>query len=85
MPNVKITAVWIILCIATVVSISVSSASSTAGLGVAVLGVAFMKVYLVMHYFMELEDAPLAWRVVFAGWTLVVFLVLSILLWQGSQ
>jgi hypothetical protein len=37
-----------------------------------VLGVAFLKVGLVGHYFMELRYAPLSLRLVFTGWAVVV-------------
>lgn len=79
-PNFKITAVWIVLCFTTAVSVGASGASSSAMIGVAVLGAAFLKVYLVMHYFMELDNAPRSWQLGFTGWVLVVFLLLSTLL-----
>lgn len=41
-----------------------------------VLLVAFLKVYLVGRYFMELKDAPKALHGTFAGWTIGMCTVL---------
>ncbi|MEM8785379.1 MAG: cytochrome C oxidase subunit IV family protein [Pseudomonadota bacterium] len=76
----KITLVWIILCLTTVFSVGASGEPTDVRLAIAVLGAAFVKVFLVMHYFMELDEAPPLWRGVFAGWTVIVFSVLSGLL-----
>jgi heme/copper-type cytochrome/quinol oxidase subunit 4 len=43
---------------------------------VGVLLVAFLKVYLVGRYFMELKDAPKAQHGMFAGWTIAMCAVL---------
>ncbi|MEM8660920.1 MAG: cytochrome C oxidase subunit IV family protein [Pseudomonadota bacterium] len=83
--QLKITVVWIVLCLSTAASVGASTSSPTLALNVAVLGVACIKVYLVMHYFMELDHAPLSWRALFATWTLVVFIVLTALLWRGEN
>lgn len=83
--NIKITVVWLVLCLTTVVSVGASGASASTLIGVLVLGAAFIKVHLVMHYFMELDNAPLPWRFAFLGWVLIVFIILSILLLQGSS
>lgn len=79
-PHLTIAVVWLILCLTTMMSIGASGGAPSVGVAVAVLGAAFVKVYLVLHYFMELDAAPLGWRAVFAGWTVGVFLVLSALL-----
>ncbi|MEM6583349.1 MAG: cytochrome C oxidase subunit IV family protein [Pseudomonadota bacterium] len=83
--QLKITVVWIVLCASTAASVGASTSSPTLALNVAVLGVACIKVYLVMHYFMELDHAPPSWRALFAAWTLVVFIVLTALLWRGEN
>lgn len=76
-----VTAVWLILCLVTALSVSLGGGSPEtaggAGLAVAVLGAAFAKVYLVMHYFMELGEAPRPWRAVFIAWCVGVFLILA--------
>lgn len=83
-PHLKTTIVWLILCLTTALSVGLSGGAPSTTIAVAVLGAAFMKVYLVLHYFMELDEAPLPWRAVFAGWTIIVFLVLSgLLLFAG--
>ena len=69
-----------VLCAITIFSVGAGSGDVDAGLGVAVLGAAFFKVHLVMHYFMELDDAPLSWRLAFGGWAISAFVLLSILL-----
>lgn len=43
---------------------------------VMVIAVAFAKVYVVGHSFMELRDAPTPLRRVFGGWVLIVCLAL---------
>ena len=79
-PHLKTTIVWLILCLTTAASVGLSGGEPSVSIAVAVLGAAFVKVYLVMHYFMELDEAPLPWRAVFAGWTVIVFVILSALL-----
>ncbi|MEM1155665.1 MAG: cytochrome C oxidase subunit IV family protein [Pseudomonadota bacterium] len=81
----KVTVVWIILCVSTAASVGASTSSPTLSLNIAVLGVACIKIYLVMHYFMELDHAPLSWRALFATWTLAVFIVLTVLLSRGEN
>ncbi|MEM8562511.1 MAG: cytochrome C oxidase subunit IV family protein [Pseudomonadota bacterium] len=83
--HLKVTVVWIILCLSTAASVSASTSTPTLALNIAVLGVACIKVYLVMHFFMELDHAPLSWRAVFAIWTLALFIVLTFLLWRGEN
>ena len=75
-----ITVAWVVLCLATVLSVYVSSTSSTLVLNVAVLAAAFVKVLLVMYSFMELGAASPAWRLAYAGWAVGVCLVLAVLL-----
>ena len=79
-PHLRLTIVWLILCLTTALSVEIGGGPPEATLGVAVLGAAFVKVYLVAHYFMELDAAPLPWRAAFAAWTVAVFLLLSALL-----
>lgn len=49
---------------------------------IAMLSVAAWKVRLVMTDFIELHRAPLAGRLLFEGWAIVVPLALLILLWR---
>lgn len=78
--QLKIAIVWAVLCLTTVISAAASGGAPSLGVSIAVLGAACAKVYLVMHVFMELDAAPLAWRAAFAGWTVGLFLLLAGLL-----
>ena len=49
---------------------------------IAMMAVAAWKVRLVMTDFIELNRAPLAGRLLFEGWAVLVPLVLAILLWR---
>jgi len=49
---------------------------------VATLAVAAWKVRLVMTDFMELRHAPVAGRLIFEGWAVLVPLTLAVLLWR---
>ncbi|WP_433518224.1 cytochrome C oxidase subunit IV family protein [Nonomuraea sp. CA-143628] len=69
--------VWLVLMAATVVSWYLGDGHGTRRLAtVVVLAVAFVKVYLVGRYFMELREAPRVLRLLFGAWTLVVCAVL---------
>ncbi len=73
--------VWALLVTSTLASLMVTDTGGVAALGgtmpgIAVLAIAFVKVYLVMHYFMELRHAPRAWAWTFALWTAGVLLLL---------
>jgi hypothetical protein len=68
---------WLVLMAATLVSWYLGDGHGSAQPAtVLVIAVAFVKVYLVGHYFMELRDAPLPLRGVFGGWAVVVCAVL---------
>lgn len=73
--------VWLILCLATLLSALLSYSANYAVLpqssGIAILAIAFGKAHLVMNYFMELKGAPIVWRSLFGAWTIVTFLVLA--------
>lgn len=45
--------------------------------------VAFLKIRLVMLYFMELRSAPTAWRLIFDAWCIACCVWLSALYMQG--
>jgi hypothetical protein len=67
------TAAWAVLMVATLISWWLGGGhGAEAVAAVGVLGVAFLKVGLVGHYFMELRYAPLSLRLVFTGWAVVV-------------
>ncbi len=77
--------VWALLVASTLASLVVTDTQGAAAAlhenvpGIAVLVIAFVKVYLVMHYFMELRHAPLAWAWTFGLWTLGALLLLTVL------
>jgi Prokaryotic Cytochrome C oxidase subunit IV len=67
--------VWLALMGATLVSWSLGDGHGAPQLAtVTVIAVAFAKVYLVGHSFMELRDAPMPLRRVFGGWVVIVSL-----------
>jgi len=72
----KTTIVWLILCLSTILSAQVSGHGHTSTVSSVVLAIAFAKVYLVMHFFMELDNSPKLWRYLFTGWAGTTFLLL---------
>ena len=73
-----VTAVWLLLVLATALSLRLGS-DATVGPDVStrlfagvLLLVAFVKVRLIGHYFMELREAPSALRLAFDGWVIAV-------------
>lgn len=76
-----INAVWLILCLATILSavLSAWTLNATQASGVAVLGIAFAKAMLITDHFMEIKQAPTPLRIVFAAWAIITFVALSIL------
>ncbi len=79
--NRSIVAVWAILVAATLVSVALSGNSSAHAGAVGILSIAFIKVYLVAQYFMEVGAAPKSLRIIMAGWCVGVWAVLGILCW----
>ncbi len=81
--------VWALLVASTLASLMVTDTEGVASTlnenvpGIAALAIAFVKVHLVMHYFMELRHAPRAWAWTFGIWTVGVLLLLSILFTSG--
>ena len=72
--------VWVLLCLATLLSSGMSEqAEGTLMVGL-LLGVAFLKVYLVMRYFMALGSAPAFWHGLFSGWVVATCLLLLTLI-----
>ena len=72
----RISVVWFLLIAATLLSLSVGTGhglDSHRGASVAVLLVAFVKVFLVGMYFMELRAAQNVLRGLFAGYCLLVY------------
>ncbi len=69
-----VTVVWAVLMLATVAStwwLSKDVVSPVVGT-VAIMVIAGFKVRLVMWHFMELRDAPVAWRCVQGAWVFLV-------------
>lgn len=69
-----VTGIWLLLMAATCATtwwLSKDAVSPVVGT-VAIVLVAAFKVRLVLLHFMELRHAPLPWRCVFEGWTLLV-------------
>jgi hypothetical protein len=82
----RITAVWLILVVATLVSWESARAGSDQGLATsAVLAIAFVKVRFIGLEFMELRTAPLPLRLAFELWLLVVCSVLLALYWRSPS
>jgi hypothetical protein len=76
---------WLVLVAATLLSWYLGDGHCAREVAtVGVLVVAFGKVYLVGRYFMELRDAPRALRYGFAGWCVVMCLVLTTLYLVGG-
>ena len=80
-----VTTAWLVLVLATAVSWWLGGGASTAsGLSTrlatgGLLLVAFVKVRLIVRYFMEVRQAPFALRAGFDAWIGVVFLAVLIL------
>jgi hypothetical protein len=77
--------VWLLLIAVTLLSTMIGGAHGIAAAGqgavatVAVLAIAFAKIWLVMANFMEVRGAPLALRLLAAGWlTAVLCLLIAI-------
>ncbi len=71
------TLIWAILLMATLGSwqIGVKEAALVDGsavLGVGLMVLAFIKVHLVLNYFMDLRHAPWGWRLLYEGWIVAV-------------
>lgn len=74
----RISAIWFVLIAATLLSFFLGTGhgiESHQVASVAILMVAFIKVFLVGMYFMELREAPDVLRGLFAGYCLLVFSV----------
>ena len=83
----RITIVWLLLIIATVISWMVGTESHFAAklaTSIVVL-VAFIKVRFVGMYFMELRDAPLPLRLIFETYCIVVCSVVIIMYLAGGN
>lgn len=82
--RVRITAVWLLLVIATLVSWESAQAGGDHRLTTsAVLVIAFVKVRFIGLDFMELRSAPRPLRTVFELWLLVVCAALLVLYWMS--
>lgn len=88
-----VTAVWFLLMLATCLSWSLGSdhglsqdadgGSDYRYLSTGLILIAFIKVRIVMRYFMEVRKAPLALRLICDGWVLLVCSVIIYLYWLG--
>lgn len=78
--------VWLALMLATAVSwwLGAHHGVGVEEATIAVLTVAFVKVRFVGMYFMELRHAPLALRLLFEGWVVVVWAGLIVLYQTGG-
>lgn len=80
----RTTAVWLLLVVATLFSWGSAQRGADPGLATsAVLIIAFAKVRYIGLEFMELRTAPLALRLGFEAWLLVVCAALLALYWVG--
>jgi flagellar motor component MotA len=76
----RITAVWFVLIAGALMSTDLGTGhgiSSHQAASVVIIMVAFIKVFLVGMYFMELREAPNVLRGVFCGYCLLVFSVVT--------
>jgi Prokaryotic Cytochrome C oxidase subunit IV len=72
-------AVWVVLMVATALSWWLGVAHGAGGLGgPLILTVTFGKIFLVGDHFMELRSAARALRLVFAGWCVVTWAILTV-------
>lgn len=74
----RVTLVWLLLIVATLASwiLGVGHELPDEWAAIGILCIAFAKVHCVGAYFMELRHAPVALRVVFSAWNVVVALML---------
>ena len=78
----RVTQVWLLLVLVTVLSLWLSSGQFAPGgtrhlrytIGVAVVLIGFIKVWFVIRYFMQARSAPWQLRVICDGWLVIVFL-----------
>ena len=71
----RVTLVWLLLVIATAASWTIGHGAGPYELrytGSAIMGLAFVKVRLVIHEFMEIRTAPPFMRIVADGWLLAI-------------
>ncbi|RYD93967.1 MAG: hypothetical protein EOP61_22560 [Sphingomonadales bacterium] len=74
--------IWLLLIAVTLLSAMIGGAHGFASTGhgaeatVAVLGIAFAKVWLVMFNFMDVRGAPLALKLLCSAWLAIVLAVL---------
>jgi Prokaryotic Cytochrome C oxidase subunit IV len=84
--RIRIVAIWLVLVVATVFSLSLfetfQSTSKIRYVGFVVIGVAFIKVRFIALDFMELRRAPIQMRLVFDAWLFVISGTLMTLYWQ---
>ena len=77
--------VWVVLVAATTLSWWLGDGhGSRETATVLVIAVAFLKVFLVGHYFMELRTAPLPLRLAFTTWVGVIGTVLVVMYLSSS-
>ncbi len=78
----RLVIIWIMLSLVTLLSSMIGGAHGFASTGhgaeatIAVLAIAFGKVWLVMSNFMDVRGAPLALRLVCGGWLAIVLALL---------
>jgi cytochrome c oxidase subunit 4 len=78
----RLSIVWLLLIAVTLLSAMIGGAHGFASAGqgaaatVAVLGIAFAKVWLVMSHFMDVRGAPRALKIICAVWLLAVLTIL---------
>lgn len=80
--------VWLFLVVATLGSGWLAEHHALAGrwTAVAVMLVAALKARAVILYFMEMKQAPRAWRVAFEIWIwLVATLIVGLWVWTGNR
>jgi len=66
------TVVWLILVLSTCTTWWLSAGSVTFTSVAAILVIAAIKIRFVFSYFMEVRHMPIAWRLAFDGWLVIV-------------
>ena len=84
------TIVWVFICLLTALSTYLGEHKaplSFLGAGmlpVLVLAIAMVKIRLIIMHFMEIAHSPLALRLIFELWIIVVFVLLLVMFLEGS-
>lgn len=84
-PPARLTVVWLVLVLATVLGLALGQQpSASEAVHAGVLAVAFVKMRLVAMEFMELRIAPPHWRLLFDAWAVALWgALVALFMWGG--